>query len=357
MKKTLLAVIAILSALPFVSKAQWTTSGTNIYNSNSGNVGIGATVPWGKLDVQGAPIDANVGSFRLLDPTPQAQNTGGYMTFGGWRTATGAMSDWAGIRGGKENSTNDDYSGYLSFATRVSGSTTTERMRISSTGKVGIGTTTPGSLLNLYSSAPALQVSPSVYGGTNYSSYFGSLSTAVGVLQLGNDSQNDIVAGNTNAGGYLRFIVNNSNTFPGAANGTLAMQINANGKVGIGTSIPDQLLTVKGTIHSQEVKVDLSVPGPDYVFHPTYKLPTLTEVKDFIDKNQHLSEIPSAAEMAKNGLDLGDMNMKLLKKVEELTLYLIEKDKQLTQEHTANIAQQKQIDELNNKLEILLKQK
>jgi hypothetical protein len=67
--------------------------------------------------------------------------------------------------------------------------------------------------------------------------------------------------------------------------------------------------------------------GPDYVFEPDYKLPELNELKAYVDKNHHSPEIPSAAAMAKDGITLGEMNMKLLKKVEELTLYLIEQQK------------------------------
>ena len=104
---------------------------------------------------------------------------------------------------------------------------------------------------------------------------------------------------------------------------TRLMTILGSGNVGIGTANPDQKLTVKGTIHSQEVIVDMSVL-PDYVFKPTYHLPTLAEVKAYIDQNHHLPEMPSANQVAKDGLSLGDMNAKLLKKVEELTLYLIE---------------------------------
>lgn len=68
---------------------------------------------------------------------------------------------------------------------------------------------------------------------------------------------------------------------------------------------------------------------PDYVFKPTYHLPTLTEIKTYIDQNHHLPEVPSAEQVANDGLKLGEMNTLLLKKVEELTLYLIEKDQQV----------------------------
>jgi uncharacterized coiled-coil protein SlyX len=86
-------------------------------------------------------------------------------------------------------------------------------------------------------------------------------------------------------------------------------------------------------------------------------LPSLIEVKNYIDKNQHLPEMPSEQEVAKNGINLGEMNKLLVKKVEELTLYLIEKDKQIEEQNnkieaqqTVNESLQKQIDQLAKKL-------
>ncbi|OKS87296.1 hypothetical protein RG47T_2755 [Mucilaginibacter polytrichastri] len=64
---------------------------------------------------------------------------------------------------------------------------------------------------------------------------------------------------------------------------------------------------------------------PDYIFNPSYHALNLSDIKAYIDKNHHLPEIPSAQEVAKSGINLGEMNTKLLKKIEELTLYLIEK--------------------------------
>ncbi len=102
-----------------------------------------------------------------------------------------------------------------------------------------------------------------------------------------------------------------------------------NGNVGIGTvDTYGNKLAVNGTVRAKEVKVEAG-PWPDYVFTPAYRLFTLTDVKTFIDQNGHLPEMPSAAQVAKEGLALGEMNKKLLQKVEELTLYLIEKDKQI----------------------------
>jgi Phage T4 tail fibre/Fibronectin type III domain len=101
----------------------------------------------------------------------------------------------------------------------------------------------------------------------------------------------------------------------------------ADGNVGIGTSAPDAKLAVRGNIHAQEVKVDLSVPGPDYVFDPSYPLPSLEDVNSYIQRYRHLPEVPTAKTMEAEGVEIGTMNMLLLKKVEELTLYLIEQNK------------------------------
>jgi hypothetical protein len=103
----------------------------------------------------------------------------------------------------------------------------------------------------------------------------------------------------------------------------------AGGSVGIGTTAPDQMLTVKGKIHAQEVIVDLNVPLADYVFAKDYELMPLHQVDRYVQENSHLPEMPSATEVKENGLGMGEMQNKLLKKVEELTLYLIQQDKRI----------------------------
>jgi hypothetical protein len=110
------------------------------------------------------------------------------------------------------------------------------------------------------------------------------------------------------------------------------MRINNLGQVGIGTTtIPtDYRLAVAGNVIAEKIKVKKQSSGwPDFVFSPNYKLPSLTEVEAFVRQNSHLPEIPSANEIEKDGQDLGEMNRLLLKKVEELTLYLIEQSKEI----------------------------
>lgn len=125
--------------------------------------------------------------------------------------------------------------------------------------------------------------------------------------------------------------------------------IKTDGNVGIGTLKPDSKLTVKGDIHAEEVKVDLSVPGPDYVFEEGYDLPSLESIQGFIRENKHLPEVPSAAEMEAEGIDLGVMNMILLKKVEELTLHLIEQNSAVNELKQVVARQQNEIENLKNK--------
>jgi len=100
------------------------------------------------------------------------------------------------------------------------------------------------------------------------------------------------------------------------------------GNIGIGTTTPQNKLDVNGTIHSKAMLIDLN-GWNDYVFKKDYRLLPLSEVKTYIDQHQHLPEIPSEQEMIKNGLDVSEMNKLLMKKVEELTLYLIENQKQI----------------------------
>jgi hypothetical protein len=121
------------------------------------------------------------------------------------------------------------------------------------------------------------------------------------------------------------------------------------GKVAIGTPLASNpnnyTLAVNGQIGAKDVRVEAtSATWPDYVFEQTYELPSLKEVEAYIKLHKHLKEIPSAGEVTQKGHSLGEMDVLMLKKIEELTLYMINQDKKLE-------AQQKEIQSLRKQVE------
>ncbi|PWV56444.1 hypothetical protein [Chitinophaga sp. S165] len=112
------------------------------------------------------------------------------------------------------------------------------------------------------------------------------------------------------------------------------------GSLGIGTTVTGtSKLAVEGTIAARRIKVTQAGSWPDFVFEQEYKLPSLSKVEAYIKANKHLPDVPSAAEVKKDGQDVGEMNRILLQKIEELTLHLIEQEKKIA-------AQQEQINRL-----------
>jgi hypothetical protein len=102
------------------------------------------------------------------------------------------------------------------------------------------------------------------------------------------------------------------------------------GNVGIGTNGPQYPLDVNGTIHCSEI-ITNNYDWADYVFKPTYKLASLSEIEGVIKREGHLPGMPSASDVAAHGLSVGEMQAKLLQKIEELTLHQIDQEKRIEQ--------------------------
>jgi hypothetical protein len=205
-------------------------------------------------------------------------------------------------------------------------------LTVSQAGHVGIGTEDPGARLTVIGN-----------GG-------GNVDVAVnGRIATGDASSSGGVWLN---GARTMFIGQNSPTAIGMyTNGDWRFVVNNEGNVGIGTTSPGSFkLAVNGKIWAQEVNVAMTNPGPDYVFEPTYNLLPLSEVESYIKANKHLPEVPSAKQMEEEGLNLKEMNLMLLKKVEELTLHLIEQEKKANELEKKNL----EMMDINKKLEDVL---
>jgi hypothetical protein len=178
----------------------------------------------------------------------------------------------------------------------------------SNTGNVGIGTTSPTTKLEI--------VGPTPGNGANIRANGDILVNAGGSLFFdGNYSYG--------SGSFIRPVSTNTQAF--FTSGTERMRITPSGSIGIGTASTGTFkLAVEGKIGAREVNVTTTSPWPDYVFECSYRLPSLFDVKNYISRFKHLPEVPSATEVETSGINLGEMNAVLLKKVEELTLYMIE---------------------------------
>jgi hypothetical protein len=201
----------------------------------SGRVGLGIT-PSVQFDVAGTPVSS--GSNRVLayltDTSSVAANVGGGLAFGGVYKVDGSRTDWAGIMGGKENATVNDTAGYLALSTRPNGGSVTERMRITSTGNMGLGIT-PDSAAKLHLHTP---------DGTSSNLYV-TTDTAVGTnaatLWFGSDK-----SGTPNWAGLGQYADGSLRLTGGSDLSNPHMTITDTGFVGIGTTAPTEKLSVSG---------------------------------------------------------------------------------------------------------------
>jgi hypothetical protein len=361
MKIFLTTAFAIL-LFNITCRAQWTPGSGFITTTN--NVGIGmTTAPAGKLQVLNSYWDLLTATYTL--------DIGAKSDPGGWARAfrvvdsVGSNGSDGGAFGVKGSYKTPNYV-YMAIPTATTsqiGYNSPNILALDNSGNVGIGTISPTTRLHVVSSSATAG-----YSGISLENG-GATGNETGITLKGGYTTGSLTSGRI----YSKFDGGTSYTNARVtiqsmlSGGTFDDTFTAtNGKVGIGTVHPDQKLTVNGTVHSKAVVVDDSIL-PDYVFNKTYALRPLSAVKTYIDLNHHLPEMPSAAEVAKNGQNLGEINNLLLKKVEELTLYMIEQDKkgkaaqeliqkqqtELSNQKISNLEQEVRINKLEKQLQAL----
>ncbi|MEW7280856.1 hypothetical protein ABW636_19875 [Aquimarina sp. 2201CG1-2-11] len=212
------------------------------------------------------------------------------------------------------------WAGYLPDQAMVIKGHSTLEGDLATTGKVGIGTSTPQEKLQI-GNAITFHDGGHEIMSFNYSP--GGTNKDLDASRYASEIRFDPNLGNLRLG--------TSSTKTNAPQ--TRMYITKDGNVGIGSdaSDPNYKLSVKGKVRAREVTVYTN--WSDYVFYDNYQLPTLKEVEQHIVEKGHLINIPSAKEVEENGVKLGEINAKLLEKIEELTLYTIAQEKKLqTQE-------------------------
>ena len=202
----------------------------------------------------------------------------------------------------------------------------------SSNGNVGVGISTPLAKLHVNSGANSTYASILATSDEGNSLVVSSLSTHptyTKVFSLTHEYFNSSSCRNNGAINFYRGGSERGGFLSFDTDGQERLRIDEWGKLGIGTTSPDQMLTVKGKIHAEEVIVDLNVPLADYVFARDYELMPLHQVEQYVQENSRLPEMPSAAEVKEKGMGMGEMQNKMLQKIEELTLYVIQQDKRI----------------------------
>lgn len=345
-----------------------------VFNATGQNVGIGTPSPESKLHVVDTinTADGSSGAFiNIHNATMTAPNG----TLSGIRFRLDGVNAGANARykgGILFEKTGSFGVGKLHFLTNALGdnssiTTANARMTIAADGLVGIGNSSPSlsqleingatnrSLLTLRNAADQpgmsqsvpLNLSPTLSFNLYYANAYRFLGTGYGANIQFNP-----------ATGVLSFSSSTTKGNPGDASffNAASLMLDSSGNVGVGTSAPKAklhvttgmvigtstttpatgyILSVNGKIISEEVRVQMDASWPDYVFDRKYKLKSLKEVESYITANKHLPGIPSAKQVADEGLHLGDMQKRMMEKVEELTLYIIQLNKdnlQLKQE-------------------------
>jgi hypothetical protein len=276
----------------------WDRTGTHIFTTNPGNVGIGTSSPSEKLT-----INATDPAIRFLN----AGTEKGFLQASGNNVRLGTYSS---------NTT-----GNIVF--NIKG---TDRMTIADDGNIGMGISAP---VGKFQIATGYEAGLSTHGYLMLGTEGGSNL----VLDV-----NEIMARTNGVAANLNLQNEGGNVYigdPAAFTSAHRLGVDGNavitGNMRIGTTVTPSgyKLAIDGKMICTEVLVRLVANWPDYVFNKTYKRAGLDEVEDFIKKNNHLPGIPSAKEIESTGISLGEMQKMQMEKIEELTLYIIDLKKEI----------------------------
>jgi hypothetical protein len=280
-----------------------------------GNVGIGTTSPQQKLAVNGY-IDAQ--GFLPTTNFLIRTNPNDTQTF----QTQGSLGKWV--------FTNNDGGGFLGIGT------TSPATKLDVFGPSASDISWVASLVNPYTGGTVGQGSGIKLQMDRAAAWWGDKKWA-GLAGVAEAAWSDKMA-------LVIYTQGNIGASPGNQP-TEKMRVTGEGNVGIGTANPTHKLAVNGTIKAKEVIVETS-GWSDYVFADNYKLAPLSEVEAHIKANKHLPGIPSAAQVAENGVSLGDVQAALLAKIEEITLHQIAQQKELVSLKAENASLKSRVQQL-----------
>ncbi len=311
MKKIFYSVIVFFS-ISTVLAAQ-----TNTFPA-SGYAGIGTVSPATKLHLYFNSTTLSKDNFITIDnrgsnTSYATQHILGGILFSGYRDVrnpANVAGIWAIRNPSAANGGNFSSQGDLLFGTTdnplnitTDAALPSERMRITFDGKIGIGTNAPQTQLDVNGTF-RLGI-----GGSSVGNAYAIGLTRTGSVQLYGNATSGLLFGGDGTAVNMTILPTTGNVLIGKTTQTNSTY----------------MLDVNGIIRSNQVVVNTT--GADYVFDPLYSLSPLEKVEDFVKTYHHLPEIASAEEMQKNGVSLGDNQTLLLRKIEELTLYLIDQNK------------------------------